>query len=141
MKTGSILEPASTPAAGIVDIGCRKQHFLDDLLIDEANRISRYMFRPNKYAGNPIIVADRPWEEGRGRGKTGDVQLVGQTVLYDEEENLFKMWYLPSALPDGRRPWCYATSTDGFNWEKPDLGLTEFKGSKQNNIVHRLATP
>ena len=31
MKTGSIFEPASTPAAGIVDIGGRKQHFLDDL--------------------------------------------------------------------------------------------------------------
>lgn len=138
MKTGSMIEPASTPTAGIVDIGKRKQHFLDDLLIDEASRISHYMFRPNKHAGNPIMVADRPWEEGRGRGKTGDVQLVGQTVLYDEEENLFKMWYLPSALPDGRRPWCYATSTDGFHWQKPDLGLIEFEDSRQNNIVDML---
>ena len=125
----TIFQPASTPSAGIVDIGNRKQHFLDDLLIDEASRISHYMNRPNKHAGNPIIVADRPWEQGRSRGETGDVQLVGQTVLYDEEENLFKMWYLPSALPDGRRPWCYATSTDGLNWEKPDLGLIEFEGS------------
>ena len=134
----TIFQPASTPAAGIVDIGNRKQHFLDNLLIDEASRVSHYMFRPNKHAGNPIIVADRPWEEGRDLGKTGDVQLVGQTVLYDEEENLFKMWYLPSALPDGRRPWCYATSTDGFHWQKPDLGLIEFEGSKQNNIVEML---
>ena len=138
MKTGSILEPASTPTAGIVDIGCRKQHFLDDLLIDEANRISRYMFRPDKYAGNPIIVADRPWEDGRTRGKTGNVKIEGQTVLYDEEEDIFKMWYLPSALPDGRSPWCYATSTDGFHWQKPDLGLVEFEGSTQNNIVGML---
>ena len=45
MKTGSILDPASTPAAGIVDIGDRKQHFLDDLLIDEASRISHYIFK------------------------------------------------------------------------------------------------
>ena len=30
---------------------------------------------------------------------------------------------------------CYATSRDGVNWEKPDLGLVEFKGSKKNNIV------
>jgi hypothetical protein len=30
---------------------------------------------------------------------------------------------------------CYATSRDGINWEKPNLGLVEFKGSRQNNIV------
>ena len=138
MQTGALFERASRPDPGIIDIGDRKQHFLDDLLVDEASRISRYMNRPNKHVGNPIIVADRPWEQGRSRGETGDVQLVGQTVLYDEEENLFKMWYLPSAFPDGRRPWCYATSTDGFNWEKPDLGLIEFEGSKQNNIVEML---
>ena len=30
---------------------------------------------------------------------------------------------------------CYATSTDGVHWDKPDLGLVEFNGSKHNNIV------
>jgi hypothetical protein len=30
---------------------------------------------------------------------------------------------------------CYATSKDGINWEKPNLGLVEFNGSKDNNIV------
>lgn len=30
---------------------------------------------------------------------------------------------------------CYARSSDGVKWEKPDLGLVEFKGSKKNNIV------
>jgi hypothetical protein len=29
---------------------------------------------------------------------------------------------------------CYATSKDGVQWEKPNLGLVEFKGSKKNNI-------
>ena len=29
---------------------------------------------------------------------------------------------------------CYATSKDGVTWEKPSLGLVEYKGSKQNNI-------
>jgi hypothetical protein len=29
----------------------------------------------------------------------------------------------------------YATSQDGFEWEKPVLGLVEYNGSKQNNIV------
>lgn len=30
---------------------------------------------------------------------------------------------------------CYATSRDGRHWEKPDLGLVEFRGSTANNIV------
>ena len=30
---------------------------------------------------------------------------------------------------------CYATSSDGIHWEKPALDLTEFAGSKKNNIV------
>jgi len=30
---------------------------------------------------------------------------------------------------------CYAESTDGFNWERPSLGLCEYEGSKDNNIV------
>ena len=42
MKTGSIFERASTPVSGIFDIGSRKQLFVDDLLVDEASRISRF---------------------------------------------------------------------------------------------------
>ena len=30
---------------------------------------------------------------------------------------------------------CLATSVDGIHWERPDLGLVEFEGSKHNNIL------
>lgn len=30
---------------------------------------------------------------------------------------------------------CYAESRDGLKWEKPKLGLFEFNGSKENNII------
>ena len=46
------------------------------------------------------------------------------------------MWYLGQG-PDER--WhqrvCLAKSTDGHTWTKPDLGLVEYHGSKQNNLV------
>ena len=29
----------------------------------------------------------------------------------------------------------YAESTDGINWEKPELGIIDFEGSKTNNLV------
>ena len=32
---------------------------------------------------------------------------------------------------------CYATSKDGIHWEKPELGIVDFHGSKKNNIVLR----
>jgi hypothetical protein len=59
------------------------------------------------------------------------------TVIYDSEEQIFKIWYnsLPTvAKPDVEQYLCYATSRDGIAWEKPNLGLVEFKGSKANNI-------
>jgi hypothetical protein len=30
---------------------------------------------------------------------------------------------------------CYAESADGIRWEKPDLGLVEFRGSLHNNLI------
>ena len=30
---------------------------------------------------------------------------------------------------------CYAESDDGINWEKPNLNITEWQGSKENNII------
>ena len=77
MKTGSIFERASTPSSGIVDIGNRKELFVDDLLVDEASRISRYQYRPTKYADNPVMVADRPCEQGKYGGKNEGVEIVG----------------------------------------------------------------
>ena len=66
MKTGALFEKAPTPDPGIIDIGDRKQHFLDDLLVDEASRISRYMSRPTKCADNPIMTADFPLSRAHG---------------------------------------------------------------------------
>ena len=55
----------------------------------------------------------------------------------------FHLWYNGNhgpmrPLPGFEREKCvlaYATSKDGVNWVKPKLGLVEFNGSKQNNIV------
>jgi hypothetical protein len=55
----------------------------------------------------------------------------------------FHMWYngnagaLDNTIGYERVEWriCYATSKDGVSWTKPNLGLVEYKGSKQNNIV------
>src|SRR5215213_66892 len=46
------------------------------------------------------------------------------------------MWYLGQG---DEVEWfervCLAKSQDGIHWQKPNLGLVEYKGSKQNNLV------
>src|SRR5213594_1402193 len=46
------------------------------------------------------------------------------------------MWYVATGGEhDTGRCWCYAVSSDGTTWEKPDLGLYEFQGSRRNNLI------
>jgi outer membrane protein assembly factor BamB len=66
------------------------------------------------------------------------------TVLFDPEDKMFKMWYsggtdTPDAVRrhDGSpRHVGYAYSEDGIHWEQPILGVVEFNGSRDNNLIH-----
>ena len=101
-----------------IDVGTQRQLFVDDYIIESMQNAFRVWHQPVKYPGNPILEFKPPQAAGRG------------SIIYDEEEHLFKMWY-------ERRPHAvaYATSADGINWEFPNLGLIEFHDSKNNNIV------
>ncbi len=111
-----------------------KYLFTSDRWIGETYAVSRETKQGLKLKGNPLITADKPWE--------GGVNCFG-SVLYDEGK--FRMWYqiyngkekkdLRFATMVG-----YAESTDGINWIKPELGLHEYLGSKNNNIVLPSAT-
>lgn len=101
-------------------------------IVEKMEGVSQVLNNPVKYEGNPLVVGDRPWENwcvgtfGRG------------TILYDEEDAVYKIWYGAYNERASAR-WmaiiCYATSTDGVHWEKPELGVVEYEGSKKNNIV------
>ena len=104
-----------------VDIGRYRQLFVDDTVIERMDNLKKVMNRPKKYPDNPVLVGDQPWE--------GEQLILYGAVIYDEDEKLFKMWYWC------RRGGAYATSQDGIHWEKPEVGLIEFEGSKQNNLV------
>ena len=52
------------------------------------------------------------------------------------------MWYLGQGEDESGgegETWfqrvCLATSCDGYNWEKPNLGLVDYRGSRNNNLV------
>ena len=129
-----------------IDIGTTPQLFVDDLIVDETHALTSTLHQPAKYAGNPIMTPLYPWE--------GRLTLYG-TVWRNEETGRFRMWYqgysgmgIPRMGDEtSDSPWKgfdagnllytigYATSDDGVFWERPNLGLIEYKGSRDNNLV------
>jgi hypothetical protein len=103
----SMLTAQAGDAAGdAITIGNHAQLFLDDWLIEKSENLKRTVHQPQVYSGNPLVDCDKPWE-------FSCVTLWG-TVLYDEQDQLFKMWYQTwgdNAPPDPRRTTfvCYAT--------------------------------
>ncbi|MEX2577689.1 MAG: hypothetical protein WD342_01415 [Verrucomicrobiales bacterium] len=77
---------------------------------------------------------DRPWE-GAFSGYA--------TVIRDGD--LFRFYYrgAPQAGKDGNpaEVTCYAESTDGIRWTKPDLGIFEVHGTRKNNVVLTEVAP
>ena len=114
--------------------------FVDKAILNDVlprmHNISETLHQPVKYEGNPVMIPEQPWEglECPPDSWPHDFGFYGDT-MYDEEEQIFKMWY--TGVAEGiQNNWnmCYATSEDGMHWEKPNLGLFEYKGSKDNNI-------
>lgn len=138
-QSGQWVTPAARPVIGLHDIADRKQLFLDGLLLDQMTRVSLLQGRPDKYPQNPVIRPDQPWEQ-LTQQDWGGVQISGQSVLFDAEEKLFKCWYWISFTGGDAasgRLWAYATSRDGYRWEKPALGEVAWRGSQRNNLLVR----
>lgn len=118
------------PQPGAIDIGSRRELFVDDYLIDQVDDVQFRLHHPTPR--DIALVHDAPWE-GSGSGYHS-VFADGDTYrMY------YKAWHLK--IDGGKlvQPHplvaCYAESTDGVNWNKPELGLVEFDGSTKNNIV------
>ena len=114
----------------MLEIGNRKQLFIFDDIIAEKRGVERRQNAFKKFGSNPVLRWGAPWGER--------MAFVYGTVSY--EDGLFRMWY---TVQGDARDWAasiagvaYATSTDGVHWEKPRLGLVDWLGSKENNLVY-----
>ena len=110
---------------------------IDERIIEDRWMVKRFVVPLQRYANNPIIRKDTPLEElGRGPEAYG-------TILFDKQDDLFKMWYLisDSNAYNNKLPYsynvCYAESKDGLHWQKPNLGLFTNRGmiSPDNNVI------
>lgn len=125
--------PDVTPRAPFVTQPGRPVFLLESSTLEDLWRVKRKVTVLDKSPRNPLIIRDRAWE--------GNGPFVMGTVLHDPQDNLFKCWYQVFDIEAfwNHRPGsyriCYATSQDGYSWEKPDLGLVDWRGSKKNNFV------
>ena len=115
-----------------VKITSERQLFVDDYLVATCSDLSRQLHQVKRCADNPVIrLGENPWEQGNSGS------LI---VRRDEKTGMFRMWYNVRILVRAengltyRAPTCYATSTDGVHWEKPNLGIFKYGKDANNNI-------
>jgi hypothetical protein len=111
-----------------IDIGSRRELFVDGYLIERligGAELRLHSPTPREV----VLVHDKPWE--------GNICFY-HTVIRDGDR--CRMYYRGA-----HHDWqtrrvthqvvCYAESQDGISWTKPELGVVEFDGSKENNII------
>ena len=107
----------------------------DDVSIPFTQNLKLRMRSPERHPSNPVVR--------RGDANAPDawaVQFYGSVI---REGDTFRLWYVAAGNDrfDGdvprSSPWrvAYAESRDGIHWTKPNLGLVEYEGSRDNNLV------
>jgi hypothetical protein len=110
---------------GIVDVGSRRELFVDRFLIDRLGNTTLKLHEPK-------LAPETP--------KPADT-LEYATVIMDE--GLFRLYTRDASRAkddgDAGEVTRYCESHDGIHWTRPKLGLYEVDGSKENNVI--LAEP
>lgn len=122
----SIITPAI--AEDPVDIGNQLELFVDDHLIAEmTGGVDCKLLKP--VAKEVVFEADQPWE-----GNTsGYYSLFRDGDIY---RMIYRGWqHDANKKAVHKEVTCYAESKDGIHWTKPNLGLFDWNGSKENNII------
>ncbi|MBM79832.1 MAG: hypothetical protein CMJ78_04475 [Planctomycetaceae bacterium] len=111
-----------------VDVGSRLELFVDDHLISKTEGdVVQHLVRPKPE--EVVFETGESWE-GNTSGyytffRDGDLyRMIYRGWQHDEQKKA-----------EHKEITCYAESKDGRTWVKPKLGLFEWEGSKDNNIV------
>lgn len=107
------------------------QMFLDDRWIEDANHVQRVWQEATWYP-EPVLRPTEPWE--------GHQIVLFGTVMRNAGFDGWRMYYTTYNPPEHTLI-CLAESDDGIQWRKPNLGLYEYRGDKDNNIVFQSSKP
>lgn len=108
----------------IVDLGSRRELFVDRFLIDRLEKTTLNLHQP--VSDGVAIKVDKPWEGPANAG----------IAVFRHDDRLL-MYYRAMTVHEGdvSGRLCVATSEDGVTWAKPNLGRAEYGGRKDTNIV------
>ncbi len=115
-----------------IQLGDRREIFVDDFLIERMTGVSLRMHAPRNEG--PVLYFDEPWE--------------GQFSAYCtiiRDGNLYRAYYrgIPEAGKDGdnMEVTCNAESLDGIKWVKPNLKIYKIGRTLDNNVLLANAAP
>lgn len=126
-----LLTSSLLTAAEPVDIGSRRELFVDGYLIDQFEGVRLELHRPVRR--EIVFRTDAAWE---GNGS------AYQSVFQDGD--CFRIYYRGGHHPNSKaykaskNSWetlCVAESKDGIRWTRPELGIVAFQGEKKNNLI------
>ena len=117
-----------------INIGTRRELFVDNAVIGKTSGDLRLtLHRPERK--EIVLTLDKPWE-GNASAFQSVLFIDGKYRMYYRGIHYVKnMGVSDTSLPD--HPWvlCYAESSDGIHWERPNLGICEFQKTRENNII------
>ena len=104
--------------------------FLDNREVERTLNVVHRLNGARKHHANPVL---RPGP----LGSFDDLQAYNYgAVIYQPERAVYQNWYVGKCREDRDiYAWGYAESRDGIHWDRPDLGLYDWKGSRRNNLV------
>lgn len=108
---------------GAAYLGSRRELFIDEFLVGTLDNVELTFHRPERK--EVVMEFDRPWEMG-GEGYATVLKVGDKYLLY------YRAWGLGDNVP---MCYCLAESVDGRNWTRPSLGLCDYKGVTDNNII------
>lgn len=122
----AVLVVAGALAVSAADQPARQRHlFLDPGLL---TRMEHAQLQINPASRRETVIRpDRPWEK----------HMISFFLTVRDEGGKLRLWYIcRDGWGEGSQPnLAYAESSDGITWEKPDLGVYDYKGSRANNLV------
>ena len=99
-----------------------KHLFLDDRGVELRGGVRRRWHQPQKH-GPPVLAPDGALEQPR-------LHIWNPPLPEDEGEG-WRAWYIGGEELNA----LLARSDDGIHWHRPDLGVVEHDGSRENNLV------
>lgn len=123
---------ASAQEDNVIELGDRREIFVDRFLLDEFNGVNLVMHAP--IDEGVAFTFDNPWEG----------QFSGYCTII-KDGSTYRAYFRGSSLSrsDGTETevTCVAESKDGVKWTKPALNIYKINGTTKNNVILADAPP